>query len=207
MAVAGIDVRELLRGAEKMATSPAWDSYATDYAIARYLLHEKKGKALEAIAFSHSKMSFFGEWIKQLYGESEGKDGKGLWPATLQYSTDLHSMGQFMQEGSRIFFETLIIVDEYGLEIPIPGGPQAGMTVDEMNDAMIEGVIKAHRDGGVPVIEIHIPELTPFYFGQLVYFLETTCAITAMLMGVDPFNQPGVEAYKKEMRRNCGLEK
>jgi len=206
MAVAGIDVRELLRGAEKMATSPAWDSYATDYAIARFLMHTKKDKALEAIAFSHSKMGFFGEWIKQLYGESEGKEGKGLWPATLQYSTDLHSMGQFMQEGSPIFFETVMIVDEYDGEVSIPAGPQAGMTVDEMNDAMIEGVIKAHRDGGVPVIEIHIPQLTPFYFGQLVYFLETTCAITAMLMGVNPFNQPGVEAYKKEMRKNCGIE-
>lgn len=204
MAVAGIDVREMLRGAEKMATSPAWDSYATEYAITRYLLHEKKGKAIEAIAFNHSRMNWFGEWIKQLYGESEGKDSRGLWPTTLQYSTDLHSMGQFMQQGNPVFIETLIVVDEVEGEITIPGGPQAGMTVEEMNDAMIEGVIKAHRDRGTPVIEIHLPQLTPFYFGQLVYFLETTCAVTALLMGVNPFNQPGVEAYKSEMRKICG---
>ncbi|MBQ6401716.1 MAG: glucose-6-phosphate isomerase [Firmicutes bacterium] len=206
MAVSGIDVRELLRGAEVMATSPAWDSYGTEYAIARYLMHTEEGKAIESIAFSHSRMGYFGEWLKQLFGESEGKEGKGLWPATLQFSTDLHSMGQFLQQGSPVFFETMVIIDEYEDEIIVPAGPVAGMSLEELNDAMMDGVIKAHRDGGVPVIEIHIPMLTPFYFGQLVYFMETSCAVTAMLMGVDPFNQPGVEDYKREMRRNCGME-
>ena len=206
MAVAGVDVREMLRGAEKMAASPAWDSYGPEYAIARYLMSEKYGKAIESIAFNHSALGWFGEWMRQLYGESEGKEGKGLWPAILQFSTDLHSMGQFLQQGNRIFFETLIIVDGYDEEIQIPGGPLAGMSLEELNDAMIEGVINAHRKDGIPLIEVHIPELTPFYFGQLVYFLETTCAITAMLTGVNPFNQPGVEAYKKEMRKVCGLE-
>ena len=206
MAVAGIDIRELLRGAETMATSPAWDSYAPEYAIARYLMHTRQKKAVEAVAFSHSRMHYFGEWLKQLYGESEGKEGKGLWPATLEFSTDLHSMGQFLQQGSPIFFETMLIFDEYDDEILIPGGPQAGMTIEDLNDAMMDGVIRAHRNGGVPVIEIHVPQLTPYYFGQLVYFMETTCAITAMLMDVNPFDQPGVEDYKREMRKNCGLE-
>ena len=114
--------------------------------------------------------------------------------------------GQFLQQGSPIFFETMLIFDEYDDEIVIPGGPQAGMTIEDLNDAMMDGVIRAHRNGGVPVIEIHVPQLTPFYFGQLVYFMETTCAITAMLMDVNPFDQPGVEDYKREMRKNCGLE-
>ena len=206
MAVAGIDVREMLRGAEKMATSPAWDSYAMEYAIARSLIHEAGDKSVEALVFSHSKMRFFGEWMKQLYGESEGKEGRGMWPATLQYSTDLHSMGQFMQEGSQVFTETLIVVDEYDEEIVIPGGPLAGMSLEELNDAMIDGVIKAHSDKGIPIIEIHMPQLTPYYFGQLVYFFEMSCAITSLLIGIDPFNQPGVEAYKKEIRRLCGIE-
>ena len=205
MAVAGIDVREMLRGAEKIAVSPAWDSYATEYAISRYLMQKKHGKVLESIAFNHSAMGWFGQWMRQLYGESEGKDGKGLWPAILQFSTDLHSMGQFLQQGNRIFFETLIIVDGSEEEIIVPAGPQAGMSLEELNDAMIEGVINAHRNDGIPLIEIHLPELTPFHFGQLVYLLETTCAITAMLTGVDPFDQPGVEAYKKEIRKICGM--
>ena len=115
-------------------------------------------------------------------------------------------MGQFLQQGSPVFFETMVIVDGCGEKITVPSGPVAGMSLEELNDAMMKGVIRAHREGGVPVIEIHIPELTPFYFGQMVYFFETTCAITAMLMEVDPFNQPGVEDYKREMRRNCGLE-
>ena len=206
IAVAGIDVRELLRGAEVMATSPLWDSVGMDYAIARYIMHEKMGKAVDVTCFNHSRMGYFGEWMKQLFGESEGKEGRGLWPATLQFSTDLHSMGQFLQEGSRVFFETMLIIDGCQDEIVIPAGTFKGMTIEEMNDIMVEGVIKAHRGAGNPIIEIHVPELTPFYFGQLVYFMETSCAITGLLMGVDPFNQPGVEAYKSEMRKLCGME-
>ena len=206
IAVAGIDVRELLRGAEVMATSPLWDTVGADYAIGRYLMHEKYGKTVDVTCFNHSRMGYFGEWMKQLFGESEGKEGKGLWPATLQFSTDLHSMGQFLQEGSRVFFETMLVIDGYDDEIVIPAGTFKGMTLEEMNDIMVEGVIKAHRSAGNPIIEIHVPQLTPFYFGQLVYFMETSCAITAMLMGVDPFNQPGVESYKTEMRKLCGLD-
>lgn len=206
MAVAGIDVRELLRGAQTAASSPLWDADAMDYAIARYMLHERCGKAVDVTCFNHSRMTYFGEWMKQLFGESEGKEGKGLWPATLQFSTDLHSMGQFLQEGSRIFFETMLVIDGCDDEIVIPAGNFKGMTMKQMNDIMVQGVIRAHRSAGNPIIEIHVPELTPFYFGQLVYFMETSCAITAMLMGVDPFNQPGVESYKSEMRKLCGME-
>ncbi|MBQ6370621.1 MAG: glucose-6-phosphate isomerase [Firmicutes bacterium] len=206
IAVSGIDVRELLRGAAAAATSPLWDTTGTDYAIGRYIMHEKKGKAVDVTCFNHSRLAYFGEWMKQLFGESEGKEGKGLWPATLQFSTDLHSMGQFLQEGSRIFLETMLIIDGCQDEIVIPAGTFKGMTIEEMNDIMVEGVIKAHRSAGNPLIEIHVPELTPYYFGQLVYFMETSCAITGILMGVNPFDQPGVEQYKAEMRKLCGLD-
>ena len=205
IAVAGVDVRELLRGAQTMATSPLWDTVGADYAIGRYLMHEKAGKAIEVTCFNHSRMGYFGEWMKQLFGESEGKEGRGLWPATLQFSTDLHSMGQFLQEGSRVFFETMLVIDECADEIVIPAGTFKGMTVEEMNDIMVEGVIKAHRGAGNPIAEIHVPELTPYYFGQLVYFMETSCAITGILMGINPFDQPGVEQYKAEMRKLCGM--
>ena len=206
MAAAGIDIREVLRGAEAVATSPLWDTTAADYAIARYLMNVEKGKAVEAVAFSHSRLAYFGEWLKQLFGESEGKEGKGLWPASLQYSTDLHSMGQFLQQGSPVFFETVVTVEKTDQDIVVPAGPQKGMTLGQLNDAMVRGVIKAHKDGGVPVCEIRIPELNAYTFGQMIYFMEMTCGITAMLLGVNPFDQPGVEDYKREMRKNCGLE-
>jgi glucose-6-phosphate isomerase len=137
--------------------------------------------------------------MKQLFGESEGKEGKGLMPTSLMYSTDLHSMGQYMQEGRQIFMETLMIVDEPSVSIEIPGGPQKGKTVADINAAMIGGVTKAHQQAGIPIAEVHIPKLDTRNFGQLIYFLETTCAITAMLNDVNPFDQPGVEAYKREM--------
>ena len=142
--------------------------------------------------------------MKQLYGESEGKDGKGLFPATLNFSTDLHSMGQFLQQGSQIFFETVIVVDEYEEEIMIPAGVLAGKTLEDLNRAAVQGVTAAHRQAGIQVIEIHIPKLDAYHYGQLLYFLQTTCAITGMLMGVDPFDQPGVEDYKREMRKALG---
>jgi len=198
MAVSGIDIMAFLDGARECAVSPSWDIDAADYAIARYLL-QKQGKEVEVISLCHSRLHYLGEWIKQLYGESEGKEGKGLLPTTLMYSTDLHSMGQYMQEGRQIFMETLMIVDEPSVSIEIPGGPQKGKTVADINAAMIGGVTKAHQQAGIPIAEVHIPKLDTKNFGQLIYFLETTCAITAMLSGVNPFDQPGVEAYKREM--------
>ena len=204
MAVSGIDVRELLRGAKDMAQSTAWDNDGMDYAICRHLM-QQEGKCIEAIEMTHSRLGYLGEWIKQLYGESEGKNGQGLWPATLTFSTDLHSMGQLIQQGRQNFFETIISVDDPEYTITVPQGDLKGRTVDELNKAMIEGVIKAHRSVGVPVAEIHLPKLDAYHYGQLLYYLETTCAITAMLAGVNPFDQPGVEAYKAEMRKILGL--
>lgn len=204
MAVSGIDIRELLGGAKDMATSPDWDDHGTDYAIARHLM-QKQGKTMEVIAMCHSRLGYLGEWIKQLYGESEGKNGQGLWPATLTYSTDLHSMGQYIQQGRQNFFETVVSVDDPQYTITIPEGTLEGKTIEELNRAMTRGVINAHRGAGIPVAEIHIPKLDPYYYGQLLYFLETTCAVTAMLDGVNPFDQPGVEAYKAEMRKLLGI--
>ena len=202
MAVAGIDVRGLMDGAREAAMSPDWDENGTDYAVARYLMHEE-GKIIEALEFNQPRFEYLGEWIKQLYGESEGKDGKGLWPATLIFSRDLHSMGQYLQQGRQVFFETITIVDSGSDSIRIPGGALKGKSLHDMNEAMTNGVIAAHKNAGIPVCEIHIPKLDAFNYGQLLYFLETTCAITAMLMDVNPFNQPGVEDYKAEMRKLC----
>lgn len=204
MAVAGIDVRALIEGEKAMANSPDWDKDGTDYAITRYLMLEK-GKNIETMVFFDCRLHYLGEWLKQLYGESEGKDGKGLYPASLDFSTDLHSMGQFLQQGSPVFFETAVLVDEYDDELEIPQGDLAGKTLEDLNRAAVAGVITAHRNAGNSVIEIHMPTLDAYYYGQLLYFFQTTCAVTAMLMGVTPFDQPGVEEYKKEMRKE--LEK
>lgn len=203
MAVAGIDIRALIEGERAAASSPEWDDNAADYAVARKLLMEK-GKQIEAIEFYDPRLTFLGEWMKQLYGESEGKGGRGLFPATLNFSADLHSMGQFLQQGNQIFFETVIVIDEYEEEIVIPTGPLAGKTLEELNRAAVQGVTAAHRQAGIPVIEIRIPRLDAYNYGQLLYFLQTTCAVTGMLMGVDPFDQPGVEDYKREMRKALG---
>lgn len=203
MAVAGIDIRALIEGEKAAASSPEWDRNATDYAIARMLMMEK-GKQVETIEFYDPRLTFLGEWMKQLYGESEGKEGKGLFPVTLNFSTDLHSMGQFLQQGSQVFFETVIVVDEYEEEITIPSGPLAGKTLEDLNRAAFQGVAEAHRQAGIQVIELRIPKLDAYHYGQLLYFLQTTCAVTGMLMGVDPFDQPGVEDYKREMRKALG---
>lgn len=203
MAVAGIDVRALIEGEAAMASSPDWDNSACDYAITRYLLMEQ-GKQVETVEFYDPRLTYLGEWMKQLYGESEGKEGRGLFPVTLNFSRDLHSMGQFLQQGSQIFFETVIVIDEYEEELVIPQGVLAGKTLEDLNRAAVKGVIAAHRKAGVPIIEIHIPKLDAYYYGQLLYFLQTTCAVTGMLMGINPFDQPGVEDYKREMRRALG---
>ncbi|NLD19716.1 MAG: glucose-6-phosphate isomerase [Clostridiales bacterium] len=200
MAVAGIDIRQVLEGADLMAASPAWDHDGTDYAITRFLMMAD-GKSVEVLEFFDTRLACLGEWLKQLYGESEGKDGKGLFPVTLNFSTDLHSMGQFLQQGNPIFFETAVIVDDCGYDMIIPEGELKGRTLEELNKAVVKGAVEAHRKAGTTVVEIHIPQLTSYYYGQLIYFFETTCAVTAMIMGVNPFDQPGVEEYKEEMRK------
>lgn len=199
MAVAGIDIRAFIKGHETMASSPDWDKSGTAYAITRFLLLEK-GNKIEVVEFFDDRLHYFGEWLKQLYGESEGKEGKGLFPATLNFSTDLHSMGQFLQQGNPVFFETVVLVDEYDDELVIPAGDLQGKTLEDLNRAAAAGVITAHKNAGTPLITITLPKLDAFYYGQLLYFFETACAVTGMLMGVDPFNQPGVEDYKREMR-------
>ncbi len=203
LAAAGVDIRELLRGAEAMAGDPLWDDEAVDYGVARYQLMNA-GKAVEVFEYYEPQLRYLAEWLKQLFGESEGKEGKGLFPASLQLTSDLHSMGQFLQEGSPIVFETVLNVlrPDADLEIPPSAGALlAGKTMNQVNRIAVEAVIAAHEAAGVPVIRIDIPQLTAYYLGQLIYFFETTCAITAGLMGVNAFDQPGVEAYKAEMRR------
>jgi glucose-6-phosphate isomerase len=153
------------------------------------------------------RLHFMSEWWKQLYGESEGKDQRGIFPAGVDNTTDLHSMGQYVQDGQRRLFETVIQVEKARREIVIPDDPAnldglnflAGMTMDEVNHKAADGTILAHIDGGVPNLSIKVPALTPFYFGELVYFFEKACAISGYLLAVNPFDQPGVEAYKKNM--------
>ncbi len=199
-AVAGIDVKRLIKGAEVMAKDPAWDTDAADYAAARNVLRER-GRIIEVFEFFEPSMEYFGEWLKQLFGESEGKEGKGIYPETLSFTRDLHSMGQFLQEGNPVLFETVFRVDSPSEDIMIPasaGAPLAGKTFGQINRCITEGVISAHEKAGIPVITVDIPEMNAFVLGQLIYFFELSCAVSAMIMGVDPFDQPGVEKYKKE---------
>ena len=204
IAVAGIDVEEMLEGAESIASTEKDDKgEAAQLAAARMALL-KRGKVIEVFEYYEPNLFFFGEWLKQLFGESEGKDGKGIFPAALQFSTDLHSMGQFLQDGNQIFFETVLNIQRPALDILVPdsaGELLAGKSMNDINQAALEGVIAAHEAVGVPIIKVDIPELTPYYFGQMVYFFETVCAVSGYLNGVNPFDQPGVESYKAEMRK------
>jgi glucose-6-phosphate isomerase len=159
---------------------------------------------MEIFEYFELNLRHFGEWLKQLFGESEGKDGKGAYPASLGFATDLHSIGQFLQQGNQMFYETLICIEKSNYDFVIPesaGHPYAGKTLEAINGCSEQGVITAHKKGGVPVISITIPALNEEYLGQLIYFFEMSCAISAYNLGVNPFDQPGVEAYKKEMRK------
>jgi glucose-6-phosphate isomerase len=204
IAVAGIDVKEMLGGAESEANATKEaDSEAEKLAAARITLLNR-GKAIEVYEYYEPKLQYFSEWLKQLFGESEGKGGKGIFPAALQFSTDLHSMGQFLQDGNQIFFETVLNVLNPPEDLIVPdsaGELLAGRSMNAINQAAVEGVIAAHEATGVPIIKIDIPALNPYHFGQMVYFFETTCALSGYLNGVDPFDQPGVESYKTEMRK------
>lgn len=204
IAAAGIDVKEMLAGAESAAAAEKEGHGAAASLAATRMALLGRGKSIEVFEYYEPSLFFFGEWLKQLFGESEGKDGKGIFPAALQFSTDLHSMGQFLQDGNPIVFETVLNVTKPAQDILVPesAGPLlAGKSMNEINQAAVEGVIAAHEAVGVPIIKLEIPELTPYYFGQLVYFFETTCAVSGYLNGVNPFDQPGVESYKSEMRK------
>lgn len=203
LAVAGFAPLEFLAGAKQAKDDKELMRQAKEYAICRNLLY-KKGKKVEIFESYEPRYMFFVEWLKQLFGESEGKDGVGVFPAGLSFSADLHSMGQFLQEGTQFFFETILDEKKSAEELTVPmsaGPPLAGKSVSEVNRAALEGVAAAHRKADIPILRLNINEkMTPQTAGEVVYFFETACALSAYIMGVNPFNQPGVEAYKKEMR-------
>ena len=211
IAVAGFDIRQLLEGAlsieEKTNKENSFDkNISAHYAVVRNLLYNKKFST-EILVNFHPKLHYFSEWWKQLYGESEGKDGKGIFPASVDFTSDLHSMGQYIQEGVRLMYETVLSVAEPDKKVEIPSDAQnldqlnflAGKRVDFVNKQAELGTQLAHLDGGVPQIRIEIPKLNEYYLGQLIYFFEKACGISGYILGVNPFNQPGVEAYKKNM--------
>lgn len=209
IAVAGFDIKALMEGAIEMekATEAANDSNPSLlYAITRNALYNA-GKKIEILVNYNPKLHYFGEWWKQLYGESEGKDNKGIFPAAVDNSTDLHSMGQWIQEGERIIFETVISVEEQKHTLTIPSDDAnldglnyiAGKRVDQVNKMAELGTRIAHVDGGVPNMIVTIPALKERYLGQLIYFFEKACGISGYILDVNPFNQPGVEAYKRNM--------
>ena len=203
VAVAGHNIDRLLDGAADTALDKEWKGTLLHYAVSRVAL-QRDGKCVEVFEYFEDKLRYFGEWLKQLFGESEGKDGKGAYPACLCFSRDLHSIGQFLQQGSQIFHETMLSIgkSEYDFEIPENAGyPYAGKSLEQINDCAEKGVILAHRKNGIPVITIEIPELNEYYLGKLIYFFEMSCAISALQLGVNPFNQPGVEMYKQEMQK------
>ncbi|EHG23718.1 glucose-6-phosphate isomerase [Alloprevotella rava F0323] len=210
IACAGFDIEELVRGAQDMEklcqTAPYTENPAEQYAAIRNLLY-RAGKNIEILANYQPKLHYVNEWWKQLYGESEGKDNKGIFPATVDLTTDLHSMGQWIQEGERNIFETVVSVEKSKYTVLFPHDEEnldglnflEGKRVDEVNKMAELGTQLAHVDGGVPNIRISVPELTEYYIGQLLYFFEVACGISGNLLGVNPFNQPGVESYKKNM--------
>lgn len=210
IAVAGYDIKELIAGAAHMQRICSAEDYESNpsllYAATRNALY-RAGKKIEIMVNYNPKLHYFGEWWKQLYGESEGKDHKGIFPAAVDNSTDLHSMGQWIQDGERTIFETVLSVEVSDHEVVIPSDSDnldglnyiAGKRVDQVNKMAELGTRIAHVDGGVPNMRITIPALTEKYLGQLIYFFEKACGISGYLLGVNPFNQPGVEDYKRNM--------
>ncbi|MBQ6254771.1 MAG: glucose-6-phosphate isomerase [Bacteroidales bacterium] len=208
--LAGFDVRAMLAGAKEMEAACAEKSEANPavmYAAMRNLLYSELGKKVEILVSYNPKLQYLGEWWKQLYGESEGKDLKGIFPASVNFTTDLHSMGQFIQEGERIMFETVVNVEKSNRSVVIGSDPQnldqlnylAGSHVEHCNAMAQLGTKLAHIDGGVPQLEVSVENLSEFNLGGLFQFFEYACGISAYVLGINPFNQPGVEAYKKNM--------
>ena len=211
IAVAGFDIRQLVQGAREMETicgldTPFLENPAAQYAAVRNELY-RSGKKIEILVNYHPKLHYVSEWWKQLYGESEGKENKGIFPAAVDFTTDLHSMGQWIQEGERTIFETVISIREPNYTKIFPHSEEnldglnflAGKRVDEVNKMAELGTMIAHVDGGVPNLKIELPKLNEFYLGELIYFFEKACGISGYVLGVNPFDQPGVEAYKKNM--------
>lgn len=211
IACAGFDVRQLVAGALRMQEAcgqnvPYEENPAAQYAAVRNELY-RSGKKIEILVNFHPKLHYVSEWWKQLYGESEGKEHKGIFPASVDFTTDLHSMGQWIQDGERTIFETVISVAEPNHTVLFPYNDAnldglnflAGKRVDEVNKMAELGTMLAHVDGGVPNLKVELPKLNEYYLGQLIYFFEKACGISGYLLGVNPFDQPGVEAYKKNM--------
>lgn len=212
IAVAGFDVKQLVAGAADMEKACGKDvafeeNPAAIYAATRQALYTQAGKKIEIVCNFQPKLHYFAEWWKQLYGESEGKDQKGIFPAACDFTTDLHSMGQWIQQGERSIFETVISVETPNEKLLFPHDDEnldglnflEGKRVDEVNKMAELGTRLAHVDGGVPNILVNVPELNAYYLGQLIYFFEKACGISGLLEEVNPFNQPGVETYKKNM--------
>ena len=211
IAIVGFDIEQLVGGAAEMEKSTGADidfeqNPSAVYAAVRNALY-KKGKGIELTANYNPKLHFFAEWWKQLYGESEGKEQKGIFPASVDFTSDLHSMGQYIQQGQRCLFETVISIEKPNSSLQIPSDAAnldglnflSGKHIDEVNKMAELGTILAHVDGGVPNIRISIPKLDEFNLGQLIYFYELACGISGYILDVNPFDQPGVEAYKKNM--------
>jgi len=206
IACAGFDIKQLVAGAQDMEKACGKDVPFEENPAARNGLYQN-GKKIEIMVNYQPKLHFFSEWWKQLYGESEGKDKKGIFPASVDFTTDLHSMGQWIQDGERTIFETVLSIEEPEKKLLFPEDEEnldglnflAGKRVDEVNKMAELGTRLAHVDGGVPNIRISIPKLNEYYIGQLIYFFEIACGISGNVLGVNPFNQPGVEAYKKNM--------
>ena len=218
IAVAGIDVNELIKGAKEASIEYSNrnldENHAYRYAAIRNILYNK-GKEIEILVNYEPNLEYLSQWWKQLFGESEGKDKKGIFPASVNFTTDLHSMGQFIQDGRRNLFETVIKVNDPIEDISIKATDDnldglnylEGKTLDWVNKKAFEGTREAHIEGRVPNLTIEIPKLDEFYVGKLIYFFEKSCSMSGYLLGVNPFNQPGVEAYKKNMFRLLGKPK
>lgn len=210
IAVSGADIDLLMEGAasgrKRALENKFEENDSLQYAALRNIMM-RKGKSVEVMANYEPSLHFISEWWKQLYGESEGKDNKGIFPAAVDLTTDLHSMGQYIQDGARIIFETVINIEESRYELLLEEEPVdldglnylAGKSVDFINKSAMNGTILAHTDGNVPNLLVHVPEQTEFYLGELIYFFEFACGVSGYILGVNPFDQPGVESYKKNM--------
>ena len=210
IAAAGINIDDLMAGAKDamndFSNKNMDENQALQYAAVRNILH-RKGKDLELMVNYEPRVHYLAEWWKQLFGESEGKEGKGLYPTSADFSADLHSLGQYIQQGQRLFFETVVSIGKPEVEFVIESDKEnldglnfiAGKTLDYVNKKATDGVILAHVDGNVPNLGINIPEVTPYHLGYTFYFFEKACGVSGYLLGVNPFDQPGVEAYKKNM--------
>jgi glucose-6-phosphate isomerase len=216
IAVAGFDIRQLIAGAramrqELLAQHKLDDNIAQQYALLRYMLYQN-GKKIELMVSYNPKLAFFIEWYKQLFGESEGKEGKGIFPTGATFSTDLHSLGQYIQEGERHLFETILSIQQSRFQVPIPEDKDnldglnylLGKSIQNINLTAEEGTRMAHVDGQVPNLRLIVPKVDENNLGQLIYFFEFSCALGGYLLDINPFDQPGVEAYKKNMFRLLG---